>query len=75
MINERNFLDQPVSNKKDYGSIPKSASARRVDCKRDCLLGCNYLEDNYKIIIIDLSKEHVLNADPKTVQQSILLEV
>ena len=28
-----------------------------------------YFEENYKIIAIDLSKQQVLNADPRAVQQ------
>ena len=34
-----------------------------------CFLDCNYFKNYYKIIAIDLNKQHVLGADPKAIQQ------
>ena len=34
-----------------------------------CLLDYNYFKTQYKIIIIDLSKQPVLNVDPKSIHQ------
>ena len=36
----------------------------------DCLLDYPYCKGNYKMISIDLSKQQVLNPDPRAVQQN-----
>ena len=33
------------------------------------MLQYNYFKKPYKMVAIDLSKQHVLNADPKSIQQ------
>ena len=33
------------------------------------MLDYSYFKENYKIIAIDLSKQQVLDADPRTIQQ------
>ena len=35
-----------------------------------CLLDFNYFNNYYKMIVIDLSKQQALDADPKAIQQS-----
>ena len=34
-----------------------------------CLLDYPYFKENYKMIVIDLSKQQVLDADPREIQQ------
>ena len=39
------------------------------DYTTGCLLDYPYFRDSYKMIAVDLSKQHVLNADPRAIQQ------
>ena len=39
------------------------------DYATGCLLDYNYFENYYKMIAIDLSKQQVLDGDPKAIQQ------
>ena len=70
MINEENFFDQPVKNNKvTYHKIRKIATGQGNDYTTDCLLDYSYSMDTYKMIAIDLSKQQVLDADPRAIQQ------
>ena len=44
------------------------ATGQEGDCTTGRLLDYNYFKDYYKIINIDLSKQKVLDADPKSIQ-------
>ena len=39
------------------------------DYTAGCLLDYAYFKENYKMIAIDLSKQQVLDADPRAIQQ------
>ena len=39
------------------------------DYATGCLLDYSYFKENYKMIAIDLSKQQVLDADPRSIQQ------
>ena len=52
-VNGENFFDQPTKNKKITG----------------CLLDYQYLIETCKVIAVDLSKQKVLEFDPKAIQQ------
>ena len=70
MIDRKNFFDQPVKNNKVmYGNIRKIATAQGDDYTTGCLLHYIYLKNYYKMIAVDLSKQQVLDADPKAIQQ------
>ena len=70
MIDGQNVFDQPVKNNlRTYDNIWKLAAGQRDNCTTDCLLYYLYLKEHYKLIEIDLSKQQVLNADPKPIQQ------
>ena len=58
-----------------YDNIRKIAADQRDDYATGCLLDYPYFKENYKLIAIDLSKQQALDADPKEIQQSILLEI
>ena len=47
----------------------KIATSQRHDYTTSCLLDYPYFIDTYKMIGVDLSKQKVLDADPKTIQQ------
>ena len=66
---EKTF-DQPIKNEKiTYENIKKLATGQGVDYTTGCLLDYTYFKKFYKMIAIDLSKQQVLDADPKAIQQ------
>ena len=70
MIDGKNFFDQPInSTNKTYENIRKIATGQRDDYATGCLLDYYYFKDHYKMIAIDLSKQQVLDADPRAIQQ------
>ena len=70
MINGENFFDQPIKNNKvTYENITKIATGQGDDYTNGCLLDYQYIKDNYKMIAVDLSKQQVLDADPRAIQQ------
>ena len=70
MINGENLFDQPIKNNKvTYENIKKIATGQEDDHTTGCLLDCSYFMDTYKMIAVDLSKQQVLDADPRAIQQ------
>ena len=69
-INGENFFDQPIKNKKiTYDNIRKIAAGYGGDYTTGCLSDYPYFIETYKMISIDLSKQKVLDFDPKAIQQ------
>ena len=70
VINGENVFDQPIQNNKvTYENIRKLATDQGDDYTTDCLLDYPYFMDTYKMIAVGLSKQKVLDADPKAIQQ------
>ena len=70
MSDGKNLFDQPInSDLKTYENIRKIATGQGDDYTTGCLLDYSYFKDYYKIIAIYLSKQQVLDADPKVIQQ------
>ena len=70
VINGENFFDQPVKNNKvTYDKIRKIATGQGDDYTTGCLLHSPYFANTYKMIAVDLSKQQVLDADPRAIQQ------
>ena len=70
MIDGKNFFDQPVKNNKaTYENIRKIATGKGDDYTTGCLLDYSYFKDYYKMIALDLSKQQVIDADPRGIQQ------
>ena len=70
MIDGKNFFDQPIKNDlKIYDNIRKIATGQDDDYTTRCLLHYPYFKKYYKLIVIDLSKQQKLDADPKAIQQ------
>ena len=55
-----------------FDNIQKIARGQGDDFTTGALLNYHYFKNYYKIIRIDLSKRHALDADPK---ESILLQI
>ena len=67
---EKNLFDQPVRNDKiAQENIRKIATGQGDDYTTGCLLDYIYFKKYYKMIVVDLSKQKALDADPKIVQQ------
>ena len=60
-------------NKLTYENIRKIATGKGDDYTTGCLLGYPYVEDSYKMIAIDLSKQQALDVDPRANQQMAIL--
>ena len=70
MIDDKNVFDQLIDiSLKTYENIRKIVTGQGNDNTTGCLLDYIYLKNNYKMIAIDLSKQQVLDADPRAIQQ------
>ena len=70
MIDDRNFFDQPINSmNKTYENIRRTATGQGDNYTTGCLLDYSYFKENYKMIVIDLSKQQALDADPRAIQQ------
>ena len=69
MFDGKIFFDQPVnSDLKTYENIGKVATGKGDDYTTGCLLDYSYFKENYKMIATDLTKEQVLDGDPRAIQ-------
>ena len=70
VIDGKNFFDQPVnSDKVTYENIRKIATGKGDDYRTGCFLDYIYFKNYCKIIVTDLSKQQVLGADRKAIQE------
>ena len=73
-IDGRNFYDQSINDSiKQYDKIRKMSPGQGDDYTAGCLLDFAYCEKYYRLIAVDLSKQKALDADPRAIQQIILL--
>ena len=71
-IDGRNFYDQPINDSiKQYDEIRKISTGQGDDYTTGCLLDYSYFRNNYRLLAADLSKQKVLDADSRTIQQII----
>ena len=70
MIDGKNFFDQTINSElKTYENIIKIATGQGDDYTTGCSLDYSYVKHYYKMTAIDLSKQQVLDADPRAIQQ------
>ena len=70
LINGETFLDQSIKNNKaTLENIRKIATGQEDDYTTGCLLDYSYFKNSYKMNSVDLRKQQVLDADPRSVQQ------
>ena len=70
MIDGRHLYDQNISDDfKEYGELRKIMTGKGEDYITGSLLDYYYWEKNYKLICCDLSKQKVLDSNPKANQQ------
>ena len=64
-IDERNFYDNPIeSDIEKYRELKKVMIGKGKDYTTGSLLDYNYFKKNYKLVVVDLSKQKELDADP-----------
>ena len=72
MIHGRNFYDQPVNDLiKQYDEVRKVSTGYGDDYTTGSLLDYAYFKDNYRLIVVGLSKQKALDADPRAIQQIV----
>ena len=72
LIDGRNFYDQPINDIiKQYDEVRKVSTGYGDDYTTGCLLDYAYFKDNYRLIAVDLSKQKVLDDDPRAIQQIV----
>ena len=70
MIDGQKIFNQPVkTNLSTHENIQKIATGQEDDYPTDFLLDCNYFNNYYKMMAVDLSKQQSLDVDPKAIQQ------
>ena len=70
MVDGRYVFDQPINNMNNtYKNIRKITTGKEDDYTTGCLLDYSYFKENYKMIATDISKQQVLDADPRAIQQ------
>ena len=70
MINGENVFDQPIKNNKvTYENIRKICTGSGEYYTTVSLLDYPYFKDSYKMIAVDLSKQQLLDTDPRAIQQ------
>ena len=71
-IDGRNFHDQPINDSvKQYDKVRKVSTGQGNDYTTGCLLDFAYLKKNCMLFAADLSKQKVLDPDPRVIQQII----
>ena len=69
-INGKSFCDQPIdSDIKQYEEIRKLKTGQSENYTIGCLLDYDYIKNHYRLIVVDLSKQKEVDADPKAIQQ------
>ena len=72
MIDGRNFYDKPINDlKKQYDEVRNLSTGQGDEYTTGYLLDYTYFKDNYRLIAVDLSKQKALDADPRTIQQTV----
>ena len=69
LIDGKIFYDQPINDIiKQYDEVRKVSTGYGDDYTTGCLLDYAYFKDNYRLIVVDLSKQKALDADPRAIQ-------
>ena len=70
IIDGRNFYDNPIeSDIEKYRELTKVMTGKGEDNTTGSLFDFNYFDKHYKLIVVDLSKQKELDADPRAIQQ------
>ena len=76
MEDGRNFYDQRVNDLiKQYDEVEKVSTGHGDDYTTGSLLDYAYFKDNYRLIVVDLTKQKALDANLRAIQQIVLEEI
>ena len=76
MEDGRNFYDQPINDLiKQYDEVRKVSTGHGDDYTTGSLLYYAYFKDNYRLIVVDLTKQKALDANLRAIQQIVLEEI
>ena len=76
MEDGRNFYDQPINDLiKQYDEVRKVSTGHGDDYTTGSLLDYAYFKDNYRLIVVDLTKQKALDANLRAIQQIALEEI
>ena len=68
----RNFYDQPINDLiKQYDEVRKVSTGHGDDYTTGSLLDYAYFKDNYRLIVVDLTKQKALDANLRAIQQIV----
>ena len=71
-IDGKKFFDQPINDSiKQYNDVRNVSTGQDDDYTTDCFFHFAYFEKKYRLIATDLSKQKVLDANPRANQQNI----
>ena len=72
LIDGRNFYDQPINDLiKQYDEVRKVSTGHGDDYTTGSLLDYAYFKDNYRLIVVDLTKQEALDANLRAIQQIV----
>ena len=71
LMEEIFMINKLMTQSKQYSEIRKISIRHSDDCTTGCLLDFAYFEKNYRLIAVDLSKQKVLDAHSRAIQQII----
>ena len=70
LIGGRNLNDQPINDEiRKYDELRNIMIGRGENCEIGSLLDYLYYKKEYKLMACDLSKQNILDSDPKAIQQ------
>ena len=70
IIDGRNFYDNPIgSDIEKYRELKKVMIGKGEDYTTGSVLDYNYFKKHYKLVVVDLSKQKELDAEPRAIQQ------
>ena len=69
MTDSQNFFEMSVKNEiRTYASIQKIATDQGDNYATGCKVEHPYIKENCELIVVDLSKQQILNADQNAIQ-------
>ena len=76
LIDRRSFYGQPINDLlKQNDEVRKVSTGQGDDYTTRYLLDYAHFEDNYRLIVVDLSKQKAFDVDPRAIQQIVFQEV
>ena len=70
LIDGRNFYDQNINDSiTRYNELLKLTTGKSEDYTTGCLIDYDYYVKDWRIVVVNLSHQSVLDSDPKAIQQ------